>query len=58
MTVCMHNKGLYVSVPGFFPCTAKELPSKMAALAQHVKHIEQVQARHRQQAALKGGTKQ
>ncbi len=50
MTICIHEKGLYVSIPGFFPCTAKELPVKMALLAQHIKNIEHLQARHRQQA--------
>lgn len=47
MTVCMPNKGIYLMIPGFFPCRADELKTKMAALADHVKHVEQIQARRR-----------
>lgn len=47
MTVCIHDKNIVLSVPGFFPCTAKELPSKMAALAQHIKNIELLEAEHK-----------
>ena len=44
MTVCIKKKNIVLSVPGFFPCTAKELPAKMAALAEHLKNIEQLEA--------------
>lgn len=44
MTVCIHDKNIVLPMPGFFPCTAKELPAKMAALAQHIKNIEQLEA--------------
>lgn len=41
MTVCIPAKNIILPVPGFFPCTAKELPAKMAALAEHIENIEQ-----------------
>ena len=44
MTVCIPTKGVYIAAPGFFPCTAKELPAKMAALAEHIENIEQLPA--------------
>lgn len=50
MTVCMYEKGLYVSLPGFFPCTAKEMPAKMITLIEQIKRAEQIQAKHRRQA--------
>ncbi len=44
MTVCIPQKNIVLIVPEFFPCTAKELPAKMAALAEHIENIEQLPA--------------